>query len=93
MTIRNVVLATALVVAFPGSPVAAAPGLKAPRGSKLLTWSPAGTIAVTIGNQMWAGGETVLNYSAGGFITNGTLTVDGKPLVEKGVLKVGPAAK
>ena len=78
---------------FAGIDLGVNPDIKAPRGSKLLTWVPAGTVTVAIGGNLWAGGDNTMAYGAGGFITDGTVTVDDKPLIEKGSLKVGPAAK
>jgi aminopeptidase len=64
------------------------PGVKAPRGSKLLSWVAAGSVALCIGENASYGGDNPVPYSACGFLPGSTVTVDGKPLIEKGELKV-----
>ncbi|OFX58530.1 MAG: hypothetical protein A2066_01200 [Bacteroidetes bacterium GWB2_41_8] len=56
-------------------------------GSKLVAWMPAGMVTVGIGNNVWAGGENKNPYSLASFLPGSTLRVDGKVLVENGVLK------
>jgi len=56
-------------------------------GSKLVAWMPAGMVTIGIGNNVWAGGENKNPYSMACFIPGSTLKVDGKVLVENGVLK------
>jgi len=56
-------------------------------GSKLVAWMPAGMVTVGIGNNVWAGGENKNPYSLASFLPGSTLKVDGKILVENGVLK------
>jgi len=61
------------------------PALKA--SGKMKPWAAAGVVTVGIGENAWAGGD---NTDPGGFIfqlAGATVTLDGKPLVEKGVLK------
>lgn len=65
------------------------PALLAPKGSKLQSWVSAGTVTVGIGNNQWAGGTNLATYGYAGHLTTATVTVDDKPVVEKGVLKVG----
>jgi aminopeptidase len=67
------------------------PAVKIPKGSKLLTWVAEGTVTVVIGNNAWAGGDNTISFVSPWWLNGATLLVDGKPLVEKGVLKV-PAA-
>jgi len=55
--------------------------------SKLVAWMPAGMVTVGIGNNVWAGGENKNTYSLASFLPGSTLKVDGKALVENGVLK------
>jgi aminopeptidase len=72
------------------------PGVKIPKGSKLLTWVAAGTITVGIGWNGEFGGDNTIQFSSYWHHPGCTVTVDGKPLVEKGELKVpgaGVAAK
>ncbi len=56
-------------------------------GSKLVAWMPAGMVTIGIGNNVWAGGENKTPYSMPSFLPGSTLKVDGKVLVENGVLK------
>lgn len=56
-------------------------------GSKLVAWMPAGMVTVGIGNSIWSGGENKSSYSLASFLPGSTLKVDGKVLVENGVLK------
>ena len=64
------------------------PNIKAPAGSKLANWVAAGTISVGTGNNIWAGGDNSTSWNHPLFLTGGTLTVDGKVIVEGGMLKV-----
>jgi hypothetical protein len=48
---------------------------------------PAGMVTIGIGNNVWAGGENKIPYSLSCFIPGSTLKVDGKVLVENGILK------
>lgn len=56
-------------------------------GSKLLAWMPSGMVTVGIGNNVWAGGENKSPYSLPCFLPGSTLKLDGKAVVENGVLK------
>lgn len=56
-------------------------------GSKMVAWMPAGMVTIGIGNNVWAGGENKAAYSMSSFLPGSTLTVDGKVVVENGVLK------
>ncbi|HEX8142924.1 MAG TPA: aminopeptidase [Pyrinomonadaceae bacterium] len=64
------------------------PNVRLSPNSKLGNWVPAGSVTVGSGNNAWAGGDN--NVSAGwtGFLPGSTVTIDGKVVVEKGVLKV-----
>ena len=48
---------------------------------------PAGVVTVGIGNNTWAGGNVSIAFSLPGSLTDATLTVDGKTVVEHGILK------
>ena len=63
------------------------PNVTVKPGSKLLAWMPAGTVTVGIGNNMWAGGDNKSPYSLACFLPGSTLKLDGKAVVENGVLK------
>lgn len=56
-------------------------------GSKLLAWMPAGMVTVGIGNNIWAGGENKNPFSLACFLPSSTLKLDGKAIVDNGVLK------
>lgn len=64
------------------------PNVRLSPNSKLGNWVPAGSVTVGAGNNTWAGGDN--NVSAGwtGFLPGSTVTIDGKTLIENGVLKV-----
>ena len=63
------------------------PNVTVKPGSKLVAWMPAGMVTIGIGNNVWAGGENKSPYSMASFLPGSTLKVDGKVLVENGVLK------
>ncbi len=64
------------------------PNVKLPAGSRAATWAPAGTVTAGVGNNVWAGGDNKTPY--GYFVSfNGTtVTLDGKPVVGAGQLKL-----
>jgi leucyl aminopeptidase (aminopeptidase T) len=64
------------------------PNVKLSPDSKLGNWVPAGSVTVGSGNNTWAGGDNKVSYGWVGFLPGSTVTVDGKVVVEKGVLKV-----
>lgn len=66
------------------------PSMKIPQGSKLLAWMPAGMVTIGVGENGWAGGTNSSNFELSGFLPGSTLTVDGKPLVQNGQLKLTP---
>jgi aminopeptidase len=68
------------------------PSVTVPKGSKLLTWIPAGMVTLTLGWNLDAGGDNASAFASVWHLPGSTVLVDGKPLVENGVLKVGPAA-
>lgn len=63
------------------------PNVKVPAGSKLTSWVPAGTVSLGFGSNVWAGGTNPISWGSSGSINGCTLTVDGKVIVENGVLK------
>ncbi|MDO8540558.1 MAG: aminopeptidase [Opitutaceae bacterium] len=63
------------------------PNVKVPAGSKLTSWVPAGAVSLGFGGNVWAGGANTISWATGGSINGCTLTVDGKVVVENGVLK------
>ena len=61
--------------------------VRPPAGGKALTYMQAGMISVYVGNDTWAGGDDNTPFSLDGFLPGGTLTADGKVIVDKGELK------
>lgn len=61
--------------------------VKAPKGKTIQSFVPEGSVSVFIGADTWAGGTNDINWSAALMMPDATLTVDGKPLIEGGVLK------
>ncbi len=64
------------------------PNVKLSPNSKLGNWVPAGTVTVGSGNNAWAGGDNNVSYGWVGFLPGSTVKVDGKVIVENGVLKI-----
>jgi len=63
------------------------PDVKIKQGSKLVAWMPAGMVTVGIGNNVWAGGDNNNPFGTAFFLPGCTVTVNGKVMVENGVLK------
>ena len=63
------------------------PNVKVPAGSKLATWVPAGTVSIGFGTNLWAGGTNNTPWGTSMSLNGCTVTLDGKAIVEKGVLK------
>jgi hypothetical protein len=49
---------------------------------------PAGTVTVGVGNNVWAGGDNKTAYGYFVSLPGTTVTLDGKPVVEAGQLKL-----
>jgi hypothetical protein len=64
------------------------PDVRAPARKSMPTYIPAGSISLGIGDDTTMGGSNVSAYVAYGFLPGATVEVDGKAIVEKGVLKV-----
>ena len=64
------------------------PNFSIPATSKLGNWIQSGMVTVGIGNNTWAGGDNKVSYGQIGYLPGSTVTVDGKTVVEKGVLKL-----
>jgi aminopeptidase len=64
------------------------PNVKLPQGSQIATWVPAGTVTVGVGNNVWAGGDNKTSYGYFVSLPGTTVTLDGKPVVEAGQLKL-----
>jgi len=64
------------------------PNVTLPANSTVGTWVPAGSVTVGTGVNLWAGGENSVPYGLVIFLPGSTVTLDGKPIVENGVLKL-----
>lgn len=64
------------------------PNVKLPANSSVATWVPAGTVTVGVGNNVWAGGDNKTPYGHFVSLPGTTVTLDGKPVVEAGQLKL-----
>ena len=64
------------------------PSVKLPPGSPIATWVPAGTVTVGVGNNLWAGGDNKTAYGYFVSLPGTTVTLDGRPVVEAGQLKL-----
>ncbi len=64
------------------------PNVKLPANSQLATWVPAGTVTVGVGNNVWAGGDNKTAFGYFVSLPGTTVTLDGKPVVEAGQLKL-----
>ena len=62
--------------------------VKLPATAVVGTWVPAGTVTLGIGNNIWAGGDNKSTYGYTVSLPGTTVTLDGKPIVEKGQLKI-----
>jgi leucyl aminopeptidase (aminopeptidase T) len=63
------------------------PNVKLKQGSKFANWVPAGMLTFAVGNNGWAGGENKSEFAFQFFVPGSTVDVDGKTLVDKGILK------
>ena len=64
------------------------PNLKVWPASKLGNWVQSGMVTVGIGNNAWAGGDNKVAYGMTNYLPGSTVTLDGKTVVENGVLKL-----
>ena len=64
------------------------PNYTLPATSKLGNWVSAGMVSVGTGNNTWAGGTNNADGAAGGHLAGATVKIDGKVVVENGVLKL-----
>ncbi|HEX7955835.1 MAG TPA: aminopeptidase [Pyrinomonadaceae bacterium] len=64
------------------------PYVKLPANSPVATWVPAGTVTLGIGNNVWAGGDNKTPFGYNVSMPGTTVTLDGKPVVEAGQLKL-----
>jgi leucyl aminopeptidase (aminopeptidase T) len=64
------------------------PNLHVWPASKLGNWIQSGMVTLGIGNNTWAGGDNKVSYGLDMFLPASTVTLDGKTIVENGVLKL-----
>lgn len=64
------------------------PNYKLPEGNKLGNWVSAGVVTVGTGNNTWANGSNNVSAGFDGHLTGATVKIDGKTIVENGVLKL-----
>jgi len=64
------------------------PNIKLPANSSVGTWVPAGSVTVGTGNNTWAGGDNLVPWSSILFLPGSTVTLDDKPVVDAGTLKL-----
>lgn len=63
------------------------PNITLPADAKVGNWVPAGMVTLGFGNDQWAGGTNNVPYAQDVHLAGATVTLDGVPLVDKGVLK------
>ncbi len=64
------------------------PNFSVPAASKLGNWIQAGMVTVGTGNNTWAGGDNKISYGMTEYLPGSTVTLDGKTILENGVLKL-----
>jgi hypothetical protein len=64
------------------------PNVKLPAGNKVGTWMSDGTVTVGVGDNTLFGGDNSAPFTLAGHVMNATVTLDGKPIVENGSLKL-----
>ena len=64
------------------------PDVKHPKGKVLRSYVVDGTVTVIFGADQWAGGTNGSSWGYSLFLTDATVTVDGKTLVDNGALKL-----
>ena len=63
------------------------PAVKLPLTSGRIVYMAAGALTVGTGDNQWLGGPNVSDFGLAGAIAGATLKVDGKPVIDAGVLK------
>ncbi len=64
------------------------PNVSLPANTTVGTWVPAGAVTVGTGVNTWAGGDNSVPYGMTMSLPGSTVMLDGKPIVENGVLKL-----
>lgn len=62
--------------------------IQLPASSQVGNWVPAGAVKVGTGSNIWAGGNNSVPYGINVFLPGSTVTLDGKPIVDGGALKL-----
>ncbi|MCP4248709.1 MAG: aminopeptidase [bacterium] len=63
------------------------PNVRIPPNSRLVAWMASGMISVGVGSNIWAGGTNASEFGLYVHLPGGTLTVDGRELIENGALQ------
>ena len=63
------------------------PNVRIPPNSRMVAWMASGMISVGIGWNTWAGGENTCEFALYTHLPKGTLIVDGRTLIESGILQ------
>lgn len=64
------------------------PNVVAKKDCDMKAWMQSGIVTIGIGDNSWAGGDIVSDFSAAFFLKESTVKVDGKTLIEGGNLKL-----
>jgi leucyl aminopeptidase (aminopeptidase T) len=62
--------------------------MKLPTSTKVGNWVSAGMVTIGTGNNIWAGGTNNVSGGVAGHLSGATVKVDGRTIVENGVLKL-----
>jgi leucyl aminopeptidase (aminopeptidase T) len=62
------------------------PGLELPADKPIHVWSRAGMVTAVLGNNVWAGGDNDVAFGVAPYLSNGTVEVDGKIVIQDGKL-------
>jgi leucyl aminopeptidase (aminopeptidase T) len=63
------------------------PKLRIWPASKIGNWVQSGMVSIGIGNNTWAGGDNKLFYGYSDYLPGSTVALDGRTIIENGVLK------
>jgi leucyl aminopeptidase (aminopeptidase T) len=62
------------------------PGIENTAATSIRSWVPVGTVTLGFGNDIWAGGMNRSTFNLSPFLTNATVTADGREIVKDGKL-------
>ena len=63
------------------------PNVRIPPGGRMTAWMASGMVTVGLGMNTWAGGDNTSNFALFVHLPESTLSIDGKTLVDQGVLR------